>query len=211
MEVAPRRSCLKNLPWQKNSDLKEVLWYGFAIHHAGVVRGDQELVEDMISDGHVAVLCCTATLGESVAIYCGSPFSLTLLFMGMYAAKSHLLCNWWWCGNSGWWSNLEAMPFGFGIHCDHRALWPTPLGWVCSQFYIGWSSSWGMRAMTEESIGYLPLSLFVMLFDPSTLLQCLKGLYLVVKDPILVLSSQRDPSLLLTCDLGTFAQAVSLH
>lgn len=48
----------------KNADLREVLRYGFAIHHAGMVRGDRELVEDLFDDGHVAVLCCTATLGE---------------------------------------------------------------------------------------------------------------------------------------------------
>jgi pre-mRNA-splicing helicase BRR2 len=44
----------------KNADLKDVLSYGFAIHHAGMQREDRELVEDLFADRHIAVLCCTA-------------------------------------------------------------------------------------------------------------------------------------------------------
>jgi pre-mRNA-splicing helicase BRR2 len=50
----------------KNSDLKEVIHYGFAIHHAGMVRSDRELVEDLFADGHIGVLCSTATLAWGV-------------------------------------------------------------------------------------------------------------------------------------------------
>ena len=50
----------------KNADLKEVLQYGFGIHHAGMNRGDRELVEDAFADGHISVLCCTATLAWGV-------------------------------------------------------------------------------------------------------------------------------------------------
>lgn len=50
----------------KNADLKEVLQYGFAIHHAGMARPDRELVEDLFADGHIGVLCCTATLAWGV-------------------------------------------------------------------------------------------------------------------------------------------------
>ena len=50
----------------KNADLKDVLQYGFAIHHAGMCREDRELVEDLFSDGHIGVLCCTATLAWGV-------------------------------------------------------------------------------------------------------------------------------------------------
>jgi pre-mRNA-splicing helicase BRR2 len=50
----------------KNADLKEVLQYGFAIHHAGMAREDRELVEDLFADRHIAVLCCTATLAWGV-------------------------------------------------------------------------------------------------------------------------------------------------
>ena len=50
----------------KNADLKDVLPYGFAIHHAGMAREDRELVEDLFDDRHIAVLCCTATLAWGV-------------------------------------------------------------------------------------------------------------------------------------------------
>ncbi len=50
----------------KNADLKDVLQYGFAVHHAGMGREDRELVEDLFADGHVGVLCCTATLAWGV-------------------------------------------------------------------------------------------------------------------------------------------------
>jgi len=50
----------------KNADLKDVLQYGFAVHHAGMARADRELVEDLFADGHVGVLCCTATLAWGV-------------------------------------------------------------------------------------------------------------------------------------------------
>lgn len=50
----------------KNADLKDVLQYGFAIHHAGMAREDRELVEDLFADRHIAVLCTTATLAWGV-------------------------------------------------------------------------------------------------------------------------------------------------
>jgi len=50
----------------KNADLKDVLQYGFAIHHAGMGREDRELVEDLFADRHIAVLCTTATLAWGV-------------------------------------------------------------------------------------------------------------------------------------------------
>jgi len=54
----------------KSSDLKELLPYGFAIHHAGMVRSDRTLVEDLFSDKHVQVLVSTATLAWGVNLPC---------------------------------------------------------------------------------------------------------------------------------------------
>lgn len=54
----------------KNNDLKDVLPYGFAIHHAGMAREDRELVEDLFADRHIAVLCTTATLAWGVNLPC---------------------------------------------------------------------------------------------------------------------------------------------
>lgn len=50
----------------KSSDLKDLLPYGFAIHHAGLNRGDRQLVEDLFADGHIQVLVSTATLAWGV-------------------------------------------------------------------------------------------------------------------------------------------------
>ncbi|QCD95970.1 DExH-box ATP-dependent RNA helicase DExH12 [Vigna unguiculata] len=50
----------------KSNDLKDLLPYGFAIHHAGMTRTDRQLVEDLFADGHVQVLVSTATLAWGV-------------------------------------------------------------------------------------------------------------------------------------------------
>ena len=50
----------------KNADLRDLLPYGFAIHHAGMARADRTLVEDLFADGHVQVLVSTATLAWGV-------------------------------------------------------------------------------------------------------------------------------------------------
>ncbi|KAJ7961552.1 DExH-box ATP-dependent RNA helicase [Quillaja saponaria] len=50
----------------KSNDLKDLLPYGFAIHHAGMTRPDRQLVEDLFADGHVQVLVSTATLAWGV-------------------------------------------------------------------------------------------------------------------------------------------------
>lgn len=50
----------------KSNDLKDLLPYGFAVHHAGMTRADRQLVEDLFADGHVQVLVSTATLAWGV-------------------------------------------------------------------------------------------------------------------------------------------------
>eukprot|EP00040_Diaphanoeca_grandis_P033251 m.203207 g.203207 ORF g.203207 m.203207 type:complete len:2196 (+) comp32849_c2_seq1:126-6713(+) len=49
-----------------DSNLKDLLVYGFAIHHAGLKRQDRSLVEELFSDGHVRVLVSTSTLAWGV-------------------------------------------------------------------------------------------------------------------------------------------------
>ncbi len=39
----------------KNTDLRDLLPYGFAIHHAGMTRVDRTLVEDLFADRHIQV------------------------------------------------------------------------------------------------------------------------------------------------------------
>jgi len=50
----------------KNLELKDLLPYGFAIHHAGMSRVDRALVEDLFADKHIQVLVSTATLAWGV-------------------------------------------------------------------------------------------------------------------------------------------------
>ncbi|SJX63979.1 probable ATP dependent RNA helicase [Sporisorium reilianum f. sp. reilianum] len=49
-----------------DADLKDVMPYGFGIHHAGMSRLDRELVEALFADGHLQVLVSTATLAWGV-------------------------------------------------------------------------------------------------------------------------------------------------
>lgn len=50
----------------RSSDLKDLLPYGFAIHHAGLTRSDRNLVEEMFAAGNLQVLVSTATLAWGV-------------------------------------------------------------------------------------------------------------------------------------------------
>ena len=47
-------------------DLKDIMPYGFGIHHAGMSRTDRSSVEDLFADGMLQVLVCTATLAWGV-------------------------------------------------------------------------------------------------------------------------------------------------
>ncbi|KAH8657646.1 Sec63 Brl domain-containing protein [Tricladium varicosporioides] len=47
-------------------ELKDLLPYGFGIHHAGMSRPDRTSVEALFNDGYIQVLVCTATLAWGV-------------------------------------------------------------------------------------------------------------------------------------------------
>lgn len=49
-----------------DQDLKDILPYGFGIHHAGMSRPDRSDVEDLFEKGLIQVLVCTATLAWGV-------------------------------------------------------------------------------------------------------------------------------------------------
>ena len=40
----------------QNNDLKDLLPYGFAIHHAGMSRLDRTLVQELFADRHIQVM-----------------------------------------------------------------------------------------------------------------------------------------------------------
>ena len=58
----------------RNREVVKHFKNGMGIHHAGMLRGDRKLTEQMFNDGAIKVLCCTATLawGKSMRIFqCG--------------------------------------------------------------------------------------------------------------------------------------------
>uniref|UniRef100_A0A7N0T061 RNA helicase n=1 Tax=Kalanchoe fedtschenkoi TaxID=63787 RepID=A0A7N0T061_KALFE len=65
-DSASREILTEHVDLVKSNDLKDLLPYGFAVHHAGMVRADRQLVEDLFSDGHLQVLVSTATLAWGV-------------------------------------------------------------------------------------------------------------------------------------------------
>ncbi|KAI3844843.1 hypothetical protein MKX03_004564 [Papaver bracteatum] len=63
---ASREILREQMEFVKSNDLKELLPYGFAIHHAGMSRADRDIVEEIFAEGHVQVLVSTATLAWGV-------------------------------------------------------------------------------------------------------------------------------------------------
>uniref|UniRef100_A0A8C0GGF1 Activating signal cointegrator 1 complex subunit 3 n=1 Tax=Chelonoidis abingdonii TaxID=106734 RepID=A0A8C0GGF1_CHEAB len=56
----------KQVQKSRNKQLRELFPDGFSIHHAGMLRQDRSLVENLFSHGHIKVLVCTATLAWGV-------------------------------------------------------------------------------------------------------------------------------------------------
>jgi pre-mRNA-splicing helicase BRR2 len=46
--------------------LKDILPFGFAIHHAGMSKAERQLVEELFADNHIQVLVSTSTLAWGV-------------------------------------------------------------------------------------------------------------------------------------------------
>lgn len=61
-----REILLESAEGAKNVDLKDLLPYGFAIHHAGMTLSDRRLVEDLYENRKIQVLVSTATLAWGV-------------------------------------------------------------------------------------------------------------------------------------------------
>nr|XP_014343473.1 PREDICTED: activating signal cointegrator 1 complex subunit 3 [Latimeria chalumnae] len=56
----------KQVQKSRNKQLRELFPDGFSIHHAGMLRQDRNLVENLFSQGNIKVLVCTATLAWGV-------------------------------------------------------------------------------------------------------------------------------------------------
>lgn len=50
----------------RNKQMRELFPDGFGIHHAGMLRSDRNLVEEVFAEGFIKVLVCTATLAWGV-------------------------------------------------------------------------------------------------------------------------------------------------
>ncbi|WVQ83790.1 hypothetical protein IAT38_005934 [Cryptococcus sp. DSM 104549] len=65
-EGASREILIQEAAQCKDPKLKDLLPFGFGIHHAGMSREDRTTVEQLFYEGHIQVLCCTATLAWGV-------------------------------------------------------------------------------------------------------------------------------------------------
>ncbi|KAF1321526.1 Activating signal cointegrator 1 complex subunit 3, partial [Globisporangium splendens] len=59
-------SLVERVQKSRNKELKELLTHGLGIHHAGMLRSDRNLSEELFERGFIRVLCCTATLAWGV-------------------------------------------------------------------------------------------------------------------------------------------------
>lgn len=57
---------MKDLKNTRGRELRELVPKGFGTHHAGMPRTDRNRVEQLFAQGHINVLCCTATLAWGV-------------------------------------------------------------------------------------------------------------------------------------------------
>ena len=70
----------------RNKQLRELFPDGFSIHHAGMLRRDRNLVQNLFSKGVIKVLVCTATLAWGVnlpahAVIIKVAFAISLVFL----------------------------------------------------------------------------------------------------------------------------------
>ncbi|MCJ1277955.1 hypothetical protein MMC21_005769 [Puttea exsequens] len=59
-------NAIRDLKSTKGRELRELVPRGFGTHHAGMPRSDRNRVEQLFAQGHINVLCCTATLAWGV-------------------------------------------------------------------------------------------------------------------------------------------------
>ena len=59
-------NAMKDLKTARGRELKELVPKGFGTHHAGMPRSDRNKIEQLFAQGHINVLCCTATLAWGV-------------------------------------------------------------------------------------------------------------------------------------------------
>ena len=65
-QVEGYSNAIKDLRSARGRELKELVPKGFGTHHAGMPRADRNRIEQLFAQGHINVLCCTATLAWGV-------------------------------------------------------------------------------------------------------------------------------------------------
>ena len=65
-EVQGYSNAIRDLKSAKGREVKELVPKGFGTHHAGMPRSDRNKVEQLFAQGHINVLCSTATLAWGV-------------------------------------------------------------------------------------------------------------------------------------------------
>lgn len=84
-----KRFCLLQVQRSRNKQLRELFPDGFSIHHAGMLRQDRSLVENLFSQGHIKVLVCTATLAWGVNL----PAHAVIIKVRDYSAEqNNIVC-----------------------------------------------------------------------------------------------------------------------
>lgn len=65
-EVQGYSTAIKDLKNTRGRELRELVPKGFGTHHAGMPRSDRNRTEQLFAQGHINVLCCTATLAWGI-------------------------------------------------------------------------------------------------------------------------------------------------
>lgn len=60
------QDAVRHVSHSKNAQLRDLFPHGIAMHHAGMLRQDRNLVEKYFYKGFIKVLVCTATLAWGV-------------------------------------------------------------------------------------------------------------------------------------------------
>jgi activating signal cointegrator complex subunit 3 len=75
----------KEVDQSRNEQVKKLFEFGFSVHNAGLLRKDRNLVEKMFMEGHIKVLCSTATLAWGVNL---PAYAVMIKGTKMYDAQS---------------------------------------------------------------------------------------------------------------------------
>ena len=65
-ECPDKKKAQREVDKSRNEQVKELFPWGFGVHHAGMLRRDRNMIENMFHNGDIKVLCSTSTLAWGV-------------------------------------------------------------------------------------------------------------------------------------------------